>query len=122
MISDDCRLAKRLFGEAERHPELEAHTLGLSIATFRYVPQALRAGVGTPVVEEALNELNRAVQARLEREGEVFLSNAVIDGCYLLRGCIVNFRTTDDDVRAIPEIVARAGREAWAERTARRAP
>ncbi|MBT8403078.1 MAG: aminotransferase class V-fold PLP-dependent enzyme [Gemmatimonadetes bacterium] len=115
MISDDCRLARRLFHEADAHPELEAHTLGLSIATFRYVPEALRAGVGEPEVEAVLNDLNRALQSRLEQAGEVFLSNAVVDGRYLLRGCIVNFRTDVDDVCAIPHIVARVGRAAYAE-------
>jgi hypothetical protein len=29
---------------------------------------------------------------------------------FLLRSCIVNFRTSVSDVEAIPEIVARAGR------------
>lgn len=36
---------------------------------------------------------------------------AVVEGCYLLRGCIVNFRTDETDVRAIPEIVVRMGVE-----------
>jgi len=40
----------------------------------------------------------------------VFVSNAVIDGRYALRACIVNFHTTRGDVDAVPEIVARAGR------------
>jgi hypothetical protein len=61
-------------------------------------------------VGEYLDTLNKAIQARLEVEGEVFLSNAVHRGMYVLRGCIVNFRTDEDDVRAIPEIVARVGR------------
>ena len=37
--------------------------------------------------------------------------NAVIEGKYLLRACIVNFRTTLSDVEALPEIVIRLGRE-----------
>ncbi len=55
------------------------------------------------------------LQARLEAGGEVFLSNAVLDGAYVLRGCIVNFRTSEADVRAIPEIVVREGRRLWSE-------
>jgi aromatic-L-amino-acid decarboxylase len=47
---------------------------------------------------------------RLQREGEVFVSNAVIDGRYVLRACIVNFRTQQADVEALPDIVARRGR------------
>ena len=38
------------------------------------------------------------------------MTNAVVDGRFLLRACIVNFRTTEADVAAIPGIVAAAGR------------
>jgi hypothetical protein len=40
----------------------------------------------------------------------VYVSNAVLDGKYVLRACIVNFRTRSEDVAAIPEMVAAAGR------------
>ncbi len=43
--------------------------------------------------------------------GELFVSNHVIDGTYLLRACITNFRTTVADVEAVPGIVTRAGAE-----------
>jgi len=33
-----------------------------------------------------------------------------VDGKQVLRACIVNFRTTDEDVEALPGIVARIGR------------
>jgi hypothetical protein len=39
----------------------------------------------------------------------------VLDGSFLLRACIVNFRTSDSDVSAIPDLVARAGRALDAE-------
>ena len=35
----------------------------------------------------------------------------MIDGRYLLRACIVNFRTTEADIDALPGIVVRHGRE-----------
>ena len=35
------------------------------------------------------------------------MSNAVIDGRYVLRACIVNFHTEQADVEALPEIVVR---------------
>ena len=109
MIGDDCRLAARLFDEVEAHPDLEAGNHDLSITTFRYVPPALQEGVGSPDVEERLNDLNRHIQTELEREGELFVSNAVVEGRYLLRSCIVNFRTDLSDILAIPDIVARVG-------------
>jgi glutamate/tyrosine decarboxylase-like PLP-dependent enzyme len=115
MIADDVAMARLLHTRVEAHPEFEAHTLGLSISTFRYVPPELRGRVGEPDAEAYLNALNKALQARLEAGGEVFLSNAVVRGRYLLRGCVVNFRTGDDDVAAIPEIVAREGARVHAE-------
>ncbi len=110
MIADDMALARALYAEAERHPELEAFTVGLSVTTFRYVPAEM-AGK-TPRDEQYLDRLNTEILTRLQVGGEVYLSNAVVRDRFLLRSCIVNFRTTAKDIAAIPEIVARAGRAA----------
>jgi hypothetical protein len=61
--------------------------------------------------EDYLNELNDAILFQLEKSGELYLSNAVINGRFLLRACIVNFRTRAGDVEAMPEIIARYGKE-----------
>ena len=111
MIGDDIALARRLYDNIARHPDLEAATLALSIATFRYVPQTLRASVGQPETEVRLNEVNHELLDRIQKGGEAFVSNAVVGGRYLLRACIVNFNTTAADVDALPDIVARIGRE-----------
>jgi glutamate/tyrosine decarboxylase-like PLP-dependent enzyme len=111
MIADDIDLARRLFSAAASDPELEAVTCGLSIVTFRFVPEHLRSGVGSETVEDYLNELNHQLLDRLQAEGEVFVSNAVVGDRYLLRACIVNFRTTAADVDALVDIVKRVGRE-----------
>ena len=68
-----------------------------------------------PSVQAYLNALNEALLARLKTAGDLFVSNAVLDGTFLLRACIVNFRTSDADARTIPEIVAREGRAVDAE-------
>jgi aromatic-L-amino-acid/L-tryptophan decarboxylase len=107
MISDDCRKADALFRAAEAHPEIEAFTRGLSIATFRFVPDDLTPG--TPEVEGYLNSLNEALLRRLKTGGELFVTNAVLDGRFVLRACIVNFRTTLADAQSIPGIVALEG-------------
>jgi glutamate/tyrosine decarboxylase-like PLP-dependent enzyme len=113
MIRDDIALAEALYRAAASHPELEAITRSLSIATFRYAPAGLVRE--SPAAEEYLNELNRVLLERLQGGGEAFVSNAVLDGRFVLRACIVNFRTTLADVQALPEIVARIGREVDAE-------
>jgi aromatic-L-amino-acid decarboxylase len=115
MIGDDIRLSRLMADEVARHPELELATQDLSITTFRYVPVDLRPQVGSPEVEQHLDALNRELLDRLQRGGEVFLSNAVINGRYLLRACIVNFHTDRQDIEATPEIVARLGRDIDAE-------
>jgi aromatic-L-amino-acid decarboxylase len=112
MIGDDIRLAKRLYGLAADDPQLEARTTSLSITTFRYVPRGADAATG----DDYLDELNQELLARLNSTGEAFLSNAVIDGRFYLRACIVNFRTTEDDIAALPGIVKRVGAELHAER------
>lgn len=108
MIGDDIALARALFAAVGRHPELEGGTQHLSITTFRFVPSGLPDD--RAAVEPYLNTLNEELLNRLQKGGEAFISNAVIDGRYLLRACIVNFRTTLSDVEALPEIVVRLGR------------
>jgi aromatic-L-amino-acid/L-tryptophan decarboxylase len=115
MIGDDCRLAELLHGHVAAHPELEARTLGLSITTFRDVPRDLRGGAAAGTADSYLDTLNETLLARLKLGGELFVTNAVVDGRFLLRACIVNFRTTEADVAAIPEIVATLGRTVDAE-------
>jgi glutamate/tyrosine decarboxylase-like PLP-dependent enzyme len=110
-IAEDMRLSRAMADAVGRHAELELVTQALSITTFRYVPADLRATAGQEQTERHLDALNRELLDRLQRGGEAFVSNAVINGRYLLRACIVNFHTTAGDVEALPEIVARVGRE-----------
>ena len=110
MIGDDIALARRLYDNVARHDEFEPATLALSIATFRYVPKELRRTIGQPETEQRLNTINQQLLDRLQKEGTAFVSNAVIDGRYLLRACIVNFNTTQRDVDELPDIIATVGR------------
>ena len=110
MIAEDIRLSRVMADAVAVHADLELATQELSITTFRYVPGDLRARVGEPDVERHLDALNRELLDRLQRGGDAFVSNAVVNGRYLLRACIVNFHTSRADVEALPEIVARIGR------------
>ena len=107
MISDDIRLSEHLYRVVDKHPNLEAYTQNLSITTFRYVPSDLTPGSAEN--EEYLSLLNEELLAQLQDGGEAFVSNAVMGEKYLLRACIVNFRTSVDDVEALPDIVTRIG-------------
>ena len=73
----------------------------LSIVPFRHVP---------PGVTD-LDDHNTRLILRLQEGGKVWVAPARIDGRVCLRPCLVNFRTTDEDVLALVEEAARIGRE-----------
>jgi len=106
MIRNDIQLAQEMAVALRKHPDFEVFTTSLSITTFRYRPSDLSENDNSI---EYLNELNERLLDDLQKSGELFVSNAMIDGIYLLRACIVNFRTTFADVQAVPEIVAKLG-------------
>jgi aromatic-L-amino-acid/L-tryptophan decarboxylase len=108
MINEDIEISKRFFEMADAENELEAVSQSLSITTLRYVP------VDTTTDEnqqEFLNTLNTNILNTLQREGRVFLSNAVIEGKYCLRACMVNFRTSLADMQEIINIIIETGRK-----------
>jgi glutamate/tyrosine decarboxylase-like PLP-dependent enzyme len=109
LLSHDIHLAQELFRRVVLHPELEAFTNSLSITTFRYRPTGLRSG--DEKVEQYLNQLNSELLTLLQESGEMYVSNAVIRGTFVLRACIVNFRSSLADVDALPVAVVRMGRE-----------
>jgi aromatic-L-amino-acid/L-tryptophan decarboxylase len=109
MIADDIALSRLMSRLAEENDELEALTQSLSISTFRFVPPDLG---NRPEAAEYLNRLNTELLALIQADGTAYLSNAVIDGVFALRACVVNFRTTEDDVRRTIETIVRLGRSA----------
>lgn len=109
MINEDIRLSKLMFTYAQDHPELEAITQNLSIATFRYVPAGYE-NAGAPG-ESYLNSLNETLLNELQLGGEVFLSNALVKDKFCLRACIVNFRTAEQDIKVTIETIVREGRK-----------
>ena len=90
----------RLFADlVKERPELEL--LGepeLSVVPFRHVATG-----------RDLDVHNRALAAALRGDGRVYVSGADIDGTACLRPCFVNFRTSDDDVRVLRDVVLELG-------------
>jgi hypothetical protein len=66
--------------------------------------------LGKEKVEHYLNELNQQLLTSVEKSGDAFLSNALIDNRFVLRACIVNFHTSLEDIEALPPMLARLGR------------
>ncbi len=101
-IRQDIALARAMAGYANVHPEIELRSCRLSIVTFRYLPLG-------PQSTDLLNSLNQRILAEMQAGGEAFVSNAVIDGDYLLRACVVNFRTRLSDVIETIDLAVRLG-------------
>ncbi len=107
-ISHDAALARYLGARAQERPDFELVTpVGLSICCFRYVPSDLPEG---PDREPYLSALNERVMTESQLDGRTFFSNAVLDGRFVLRACIVNFRTEAEDLDATLDVAAEIGR------------
>ena len=107
-ISHDAALARYMAARAKERPELEVMApVPLSICCFRYVP-----GAGVPEGgkrETYLDALNERLMTELQLDGRAFCSNAVSDGRFVLRACIVNFRTEAEDVDALLDVACELG-------------
>jgi aromatic-L-amino-acid/L-tryptophan decarboxylase len=112
-ISEDIRLAGELFRRIAQTPELHALTQSLSITTFRFIPCDLESG--GEEIKSYLDQLNNELLTRLQNSGEAYLSNAIVRGSFALRACIVNFRTTQADIEALPPLIVRIGEKTDAE-------
>jgi glutamate/tyrosine decarboxylase-like PLP-dependent enzyme len=110
-IARDIALARLLRGYLRESPDLEIVAAGpLSITCFRYRPPG-------DSDDADVDRLNRRLLEVLQRDGEVFLTGTELAGRFVLRACIINFRTTEEDVKLIVNVVRRAGRRIVDERS-----
>ena len=70
----------------------------LSIFCFRYRPRGFAGD---------LDALNEQTLVRVQRDGSSYLSNARIRGQFALRGCVLNYRTSMDDMQRLLDDVRR---------------
>ena len=99
-IREDLELAQLLAGAIDSEQKLERLApVPLSAVCFRFI-----GATGD------LDAFNRSILASIIRRGRVYISNATVDGKFALRACVVNHRTTEDDVKAIvSEVLTAAG-------------
>ena len=87
-IDDNIAAARHLASLIDASEDFErVAPVPLSIVCFRY-----RRGDDV---------FNKALMVEVQRDGESYLSNAVINGRFALRACLVNFRTTRADVERL---------------------
>ena len=77
----------------------------LSIFCFRYRPVGYTGNLDT---------LNERILINLQRAGSSYLSNALLGGKFALRGCVLNYRTTIQDMDVLLEDIRTAARAALA--------
>jgi glutamate/tyrosine decarboxylase-like PLP-dependent enzyme len=68
----------------------------LSIFCFRHVPIQLRSES-----DQTIDAFNERLLVALQRDGSSYLSNATLGGRFALRGCILNYRTTLEDMEIL---------------------
>jgi aromatic-L-amino-acid/L-tryptophan decarboxylase len=106
-ISHDAALARYLGARVEERADFElACPVGLSICCFRYTPPGLPDGEAR---EAYLDQLNERLMTQAQQDGRVFFSNAVLGERFVLRACIVNFRTEAEDLDVVLDVAAEIG-------------
>jgi len=106
-IEENIALARYLADCVARADDFELMAPpGLSVVCFRYVQAA--AGHNR---EEADAALNRAILERLQLSGEAFITSTELRGRFVLRACVVNYRSTREDVDRMLGAIRAIGRD-----------
>jgi glutamate/tyrosine decarboxylase-like PLP-dependent enzyme len=103
-IDRGVALARRLEQQIRDTPPLEVVSPAqFGVVCFRVRPGGMSDG-------PALDTLNERVLARVVGEGRYFISSTRLRGAFLLRACILGYRTAEEDVDGLVRTVAAAAR------------
>ncbi|MBI3950735.1 MAG: hypothetical protein HY314_09805 [Acidobacteria bacterium] len=58
-------------------------------------------------INRELDALNERLMIALQRSGDAYLSNARVRGRFALRGCVLNYRTTERDMEILLDAIRR---------------
>jgi glutamate/tyrosine decarboxylase-like PLP-dependent enzyme len=104
-IEENLMLARYLADRVRSAPDLGLMAPpSLSVVCFRFLASSLQD-------EEAAAALNRTLLERLQLSGEAFLTSTELRGRFVLRACIVNYRSTKADVDRMLDAVRQIGGE-----------
>jgi glutamate/tyrosine decarboxylase-like PLP-dependent enzyme len=76
----------------------------LSIVCFRYAPPPVRDD------EDKLNQLNKRLLEAVQLSGAAFLSSTTVRGAFCLRACVINHRSTEQDIDALVTQIEQTGK------------
>jgi glutamate/tyrosine decarboxylase-like PLP-dependent enzyme len=94
-------LARVLAERIEAHPRLELVVPPtLSIVCFRYLPERS---------ETSLDAFNKMLMEQIQADGQAFVTQAIVDGQFSLRANVLHPGTSESDLDALIEEVARIG-------------
>ncbi|MDZ7268145.1 MAG: aminotransferase class V-fold PLP-dependent enzyme [candidate division KSB1 bacterium] len=100
-LAEKLRLARWLYQRLLETPGFECLVEPeLSVVAFRYRPR--RGGI---------NEFNRRLLAHINGSGRLFLSSTLLRGEFVLRACVLSFRTHQAEVEEALEVIATAAKE-----------
>jgi len=102
MVERHLALAQRVARQVDEAPDLERLAeVPLNIVCFRFHPTGLE--------EPELDELNRRIGDMVLEDGRVYFGTTVLDGKVAFRPAIVNWRTEEEDVDLIVDVVRELG-------------
>jgi glutamate/tyrosine decarboxylase-like PLP-dependent enzyme len=89
-VADNIALARYLADCVARSADLELVASGLSVVCFRH---------------RGDDAVNKRILERIQLGGEAFLTSTELNGRFVLRACVVNYRSTRGDVDRMIEAV-----------------
>jgi glutamate/tyrosine decarboxylase-like PLP-dependent enzyme len=105
-IESNLACARYLESMVQASDDFEmAAPVELSIFCFRHVPGRIRNQ--SP---KAIDAFNERLLVALQRDGSSYLSNATLGGRFALRGCVLNYRTTLNDMEILLDDLRRVAR------------
>jgi glutamate/tyrosine decarboxylase-like PLP-dependent enzyme len=103
MVEGHLDLAQRVAARVDDAPDLERLAeVPLNIVCFRYRPD----GVEDP---QAIDEVNRRIGHEILADGRVYVGTTTFEGKVAFRPAIVNWRTREEDVDLLVDVVRELG-------------
>jgi glutamate/tyrosine decarboxylase-like PLP-dependent enzyme len=109
IVEHHLDLAQRIASRVDDAPDLERLAeVPLNIVCFRYHPPGMDD-------EEALDDLNRRIGRDILDDGRVYVGTTLYEGKVAFRPAIVNWRSREEDVDLLVDVVRELGSRATAD-------